>query len=105
MVAKNHFCGWSTVSPSHINKNPAEVFPMVQICLCHESLWCGRKNLASCNSQLNMARNRYFSGTAAAVRDVQTERATPPDHPLAVQSKTRWVPGADRNPSPEYIEK
>ncbi len=26
-------------------------------------------------------------------------------HPLAVQSKTRWVPGADRYPSPEYREK
>jgi hypothetical protein len=29
----------------------------------------------------------------------------PSHHPLAVQSKTRWVPGADRNPSPEHKEK
>ena len=78
---------------------------MVQICLCHESLWCGRKSLLSCNSQLNMARNRYFSGTADAVRDVQVERATPLAPPLIVQSKAGWVPGADRNPSPENSEK
>jgi hypothetical protein len=29
----------------------------------------------------------------------------PSHHPLAVQSKPRWVPGADRNLSPEHNEK
>jgi len=98
MVAKNPFRGWSAVSPSHINKDPAEEVPMVQICLCHESIRCGRKSLSSCHFQLNRARNRYFSGTADAVRDVQVERATRTASPLIVQSKPRWVPGADRNP-------